>query len=133
MNKAIIMGNVGKTEDPKYLATGKCMFKFSVATTEKWKSKEGSPQSKTEWHSIDTFGTMAENLAKLIKKGQKVLVEGKIKYNSWEKDGVKKYSTAIQADNVQVVKWTEDKEETFDLMDPPTLATSSIVEENIPF
>lgn len=96
INKAIIVGRVGK--DPE---TSGVVTKFTVATSEKYKDKAGVEQEKTEWHTITTFGKLAEVCQKYVTKGMQVYVEGKIQTSSYEKDGVKKYSTSIIANTVQ--------------------------------
>ena len=97
INKAIIVGNLGK--DPEPIAGGKGC-KFSVATTEKWKDKQGEKQEKTEWHQITCWGKTAENCVKYLSKGRQVGVEGRIETDTYEKDGEKRYSTGIVAFNV---------------------------------
>ena len=98
INKVILIGNLGK--DPESFAEGR-LVKFSLATTEKYKNKDGEKQKKTEWHSVKCTGNTAVNVMKFLSKGSKVFVEGKIEYSSYEKDGVKKYSTDIFAEKVK--------------------------------
>jgi len=97
VNKAIIVGNLGK--DPEPIASGKGC-KFSVATNEKWKDKNGNFQEKAEWHQITCWGKTSENCVKYLSKGRQVYLEGRIETDEYEKDGEKRYSTGITAFNV---------------------------------
>lgn len=97
MNKVIVIGNVGNAN------ANENVFKFSVATTESWKDKTGEKKEKTEWHNIVVFGTYGQTLSKIISKGSKVAVEGKLSTSSYEKEGVKHYSTSIVATNVEAL------------------------------
>jgi single-strand DNA-binding protein len=103
LNKAIIIGNL--TRDPELTAipSGQKVCKFSVATNRVWKDKNGVRQELTNYHNIVVWGKQAENSAQYLKKGQQVLVEGRIETRSWEDktSGEKKYRTEIVADRVQ--------------------------------
>ncbi len=102
MNKAILIGNLGR--DPKiiYGNGGLAVAKFDMATSAKWNDKEtGEFKKETEWHRIVVFGRRAENCGKYLSKGNKVCVEGRIQTRTYEKDGIKHYSTEIIASNVQ--------------------------------
>ena len=99
MNKAIIIGNVGK------VVNGDNYTRFSVATTDRWKDKDGNQKEKTEWHTIFVPGKYSETLNKILKVGQRVAVEGALQYSSFEKDGQKQYSTSIVSSNVEIVNW----------------------------
>lgn len=101
VNLAIIVGNLGKDPELKYLESGQAVCNFSVATSEKWKDKDGNGQQRTEWHRINVWGKQAEACGKYLKKGSKVYLEGKIKTREWEKDGQKHYATEIHALDVK--------------------------------
>jgi len=97
LNKAMIIGHLGKDPESKTTQAGMAISNFSVATSEKYKDTEN-----TEWHNIVAFGKTAEFCNTYLRKGAKVYVEGKIKTDSWEdQQGNKKYSTKIYADRVQ--------------------------------
>lgn len=96
MNKVMLLGNIGQDPELKVLQNGQAVLKFSMATEEKWKDKEGEVQKRTDWHRCELWGKRAESLAKHLTKGSKVLVEGSLKYGSYEKDGVKHYTTDIK-------------------------------------
>lgn len=103
LNKAIIIGNL--TRDPELTAipSGQKVCKFSVATNRVWKDKNGTRQELATYHNIVVWGKQAENSAQYLKKGQQVLVEGRIETRSWDdkNSGEKKYRTEIIADRVQ--------------------------------
>lgn len=96
INKAIIVGRLGKDPELRTTQSGAPVCSFSVATSEQWRAKDGTKQEKTEWHNIVVFN---ENLAKLasqyLRKGSRVYIEGPIRTRKWEKDGVDRYSTEI--------------------------------------
>jgi len=101
MNKAILIGNVGK--DPEVLKKDTTIVKLSLATSETYKDKSGERKTVTEWHSIIMFGKLAEIAEKYVKKGDKLYIEGKIKYENYEKDGITKYFTQIIANNIEML------------------------------
>ena|SRR5688572_14967229 len=105
VNKVIIVGNLGKDPETKYLPSGDAVTNFTVATTESWKDKaSGDKKEATEWHRISTFGKLAEICAEYLKKGSSVYVEGSIKTRKWQdKEGVDRYSTEIKADRMQML------------------------------
>jgi len=105
VNKAIIIGHLGRDPETRYLTNGDPVCNFSVATTESWKDKaSGEKKEATEWHRIDAFGKLAEICGQYLKKGAAVYVEGKITTKEWtDKDGVKRYSTSIRADQMKML------------------------------
>ena len=103
VNKVILVGHVGKGPELKRTQGGKAVLKFSLATSEKYKNKAGEQQESTEWHNCVCWDRLAETMAKYLVKGKQVFVEGKLKTDSYEKDGVKKYSTNIVALGIQLL------------------------------
>src|SRR5487761_2717373 len=104
VNKAILVGNLGKDPEVRYLPEGGAVCNFSIATTETWKDKAGEKQEKTEWHRISMFGKLAEIAGEYLKKGSSVYVEGRIQTRKWQdKDGADKYTTEIVADRMQML------------------------------
>jgi len=102
LNKAIIIGNLTRDPEIKTLPSGISVSTFSVATNRVWKDKDGQKQENVEYHNIVVFGRQAETSAQYLKKGQSVLIEGRMQTRSWEaQDGSKKYRTEIVADRVQ--------------------------------
>jgi len=99
MNLVALSGYIGKEPDLKYSKSGMAYSIFSLATSDREKGEE-----KTDWHSIVCFGKTAEFVGEYVHKGDLVEVEGKIKYETWEKDGVKRVSTKIVASRLKLVK-----------------------------
>ncbi len=103
VNKVILIGNVGADPEIKYLDNGTTIANLSLATTDYWKDKDGVKKDKTEWHNIVIFGKLAEIAEKYVMKGSKLYVEGSINYESYEKDGVKKYATKIKVREMRFI------------------------------
>lgn len=103
VNKAIILGTLGKDPDVKYTASGSAIANVSVATNESWKDKNtGENVEKTEWHRVVLFGKLAEVAAQYLKKGSQVYFEGKIQTRKWQdQSGQDRYSTEIVVDGFQ--------------------------------
>lgn len=97
INKVIILGNLGQDPEVTTLENGNKVAKFSVATSETYKDKQGEKQTQTEWHNVEIWGNLATVAENYLKKGSKVYLEGKIKTDTWEKDGETKYKTKISA------------------------------------
>lgn len=95
MNKVILLGHIGQDAQLTTIQSGSKVAKFSIATTKRWKDKEGNKKEQTEWHNIECWDKVAEIAEKYFKKGTKLLVEGEIKTDQYEKDGVKQYRTKI--------------------------------------
>ena len=95
VNKVILVGNLGKDPEVRYLDSGVAVANFSLATTENYKNKQGEKVSQTEWHNIVLWRGLAEVAEKWLKKGSSVYIEGKIRTNKWEdKEGNTRYNTA---------------------------------------
>jgi len=102
VNKAIIIGNLGKDPEVRFTPSGRAVAKFSVATTEKWNDQQGQKQERTEWHNIVVWGKQAETCGQYLAKGRQVFVEGRITNRSYDdKDGNKRYITEIIARDVR--------------------------------
>lgn len=104
VNKAILVGNLGRDPELKYLASGDAVCNFSIATSETWKDKQGEKQEATEWHRVSFFGKLAEVCGQYLKKGSTVYVEGSIRTRKYtDKDGVEKYATDIKGERMQML------------------------------
>ena len=103
VNKVILVGNLGNDPDVKYTQGGMAITTLSVATTSVRKDRDGNQQEKTEWHRVKLFGKLGEIAGEYLKKGREVYIEGRIEYGSYEKDGVKQYTTDIIADEMQML------------------------------
>ena len=102
VNKAILIGNLGRDPELRYTQSGQAVANFTLATSESWNSKEGNREERTEWHRIVTWGRTAELCAQYLSKGRTVFVEGRIQTREWEnKEGQKQRTTEIVAQTVQ--------------------------------
>ncbi len=105
VNKVILLGNVGKDPEVRYLEKNVAVANFPLATTERGYTLQNGTQvpERTEWHNIVVWRGLAELAEKYIRKGTQLYIEGKIQTRSWEKDGVKRYTTEIYADTIQLL------------------------------
>jgi len=104
VNKAIIVGNLGKDPEVKFLTNGDAVCSFSIATTDSWKDKEGQKQEKTEWHNIVMYRKLAEIAGEYLKKGSPIYVEGALQTRKWtNKEGQERYTTEIVANSMQML------------------------------
>ncbi len=104
VNKVILIGNLGKDPETRYLPSGDAVANFSIATTEKFKDKSGAQQEHTEWHRISFFGRQAEIASEYLKKGSPVYVEGRIRTRKWQdKEGQDRYTTEVVGDRMQLL------------------------------
>lgn len=102
VNKVILIGNLGKDPDLRYTPGGQPVATFSLATSEKWRDKDGVMQDRTEWHNIVVWGKPAEMAKEYLSKGRQVYIEGRIQTRNWDdKDGNKRYTTEIVALRIQ--------------------------------
>ncbi|MBX3189521.1 MAG: single-stranded DNA-binding protein [Labilithrix sp.] len=102
INQVSLLGHLGADPELKLSADGQAILKLRLATTSKWVDKNNVKQEKTEWHRVAVFGRLAEALAKFLRKGMGVYVNGRLSYSSYEKDGQKRYSTDVIAEDVVV-------------------------------
>ncbi|MBS0200166.1 MAG: single-stranded DNA-binding protein [Proteobacteria bacterium] len=103
INKVILVGNLGNDPDTKFTQGGMAITTLSIATTTVRKDRDGNQQEKTEWHRVKLFGKLGEIAGEYLKKGREVYIEGRIEYGSYEKDGVKHYTTDIIGDEMQML------------------------------
>ena len=104
VNKVILVGNLGRDPETRYMPDGGAITNISIATTATWKDKSGEKQEQTEWHRVAFFGKLAEIAGEYLKKGSQVYVEGKLRTRKWQdKDGVDKYTTEVLADSMQML------------------------------
>jgi single-strand DNA-binding protein len=104
VNKVILVGNLGKDPEVRHLEGGAVVANFPLATSESYKDRSGNRVDQTEWHSVVVWRGLAEVAEKYLKKGNQVYVEGKIRTRSWDdKDGVKRYTTEIVADQMTML------------------------------
>lgn len=105
LNKVLIIGNLGRDPETRYMPSGDAMTTIAVATTESWKDKQtGEKKEATEWHRVTFFGKLAEIAGQYLKKGSQVYIEGSLRTRKYtDKDGVEKYATDIRADEMKML------------------------------
>lgn len=105
LNKAMVLGNLGRDPELRQTPSGQSVAKFSVATTRKWTTKDGERQEATEWHNVVCWGRQAEIAGQYLHKGKQVYVEGRLQTDSWEdrETGKKMYRTEIVCENFQML------------------------------
>tara|TARA_R110000822_G_scaffold301108_1_gene424784 strand:- start:8547 stop:9017 length:471 start_codon:yes stop_codon:yes gene_type:complete len=105
VNKVIVVGNLGKAPETRYMPNGEAVTNITVATTESWKDKNsGEKKELTEWHRITFYRKLAEIAGQYLKKGSQVYVEGRLQTRKWaDKDGIERYTTEIIADTMQML------------------------------
>ena len=105
INKVILVGNLGKDPEAKFMPNGNAVTNITVATSESWKDKQtGQQQERTEWHRIVFFNRLAEIASEYLKKGSKVYIEGSLRTRKWQaQDGSDRYSTEIVASEMQML------------------------------
>lgn len=104
LNKVILIGNLGRDPEVRYLPDGGAIANISVATTDVWKDKSGDKQERTEWHRIAFFGRLAEIAGEYLKKGSQVYVEGRLQTRKWQdKEGKERYTTEIVANEMKML------------------------------
>ncbi|WP_022942772.1 single-stranded DNA-binding protein [Psychromonas hadalis] len=111
INKVILVGNLGKDPEMRYMPNGNAVANFSIATTESWKNKQtGEYENQTEWHNLTVFGKFGEMCGQYLKKGAKVYVEGKIKTEKWQDktSGQDRYSTKVIVSELQMLDARND-------------------------
>jgi single-strand DNA-binding protein len=105
VNKVILVGNLGKDPESRYMPNGKAVTNFSVATTDSWKDKQtGEQREQTEWHNIVMYERLAEVAAEYLKKGSQVYIEGRLRTRKWQdKEGRDRYTTEVIANDMQML------------------------------
>ena len=111
VNKVILIGNLGKDPEVRYMPSGEAIANISVATTDSWKDKSGEKQEKTEWHRVSFFGKLAEIVGEYLKKGSQVYIEGRLQTRKWvDKENQERYTTEIVADRMQMLGGRKDED-----------------------
>ncbi|MDA0271929.1 MAG: single-stranded DNA-binding protein [Proteobacteria bacterium] len=104
INKVILVGNLGRDPETRYMPSGGAVTNVSIATSKGWKDRDsGEQKERTEWHRIVFFNRLAEIAGEYLKKGSKVYIEGELRTRDWEKDGQKHYTTEIVANELQML------------------------------
>ena len=104
VNKVILIGNLGRDPETRYMSSGDAVTNISLATTDVWKDKNGEKQEKTEWHRVTFYRKLAEIAGEYLKKGRSVYVEGKLETRKWtDKNGQDRYTTEIIATDMKML------------------------------
>ena len=104
INKAILIGNLGRDPDVRYTQDGRAVTNFSIATSEQWRDRStNEQQERTEWHRVVCFGRLAEITSEYLRRGSKVYIEGRLQTRSWERDGQTHYTTEVVANEMQML------------------------------
>ena len=105
VNKVILIGNLGKDPEMRYMPSGEAIANFSVATSENWTDKtSGDKKEQTEWHRVVFFGRTAEVIGQYVKKGSKIYVEGRLQTRKWQdKEGQDRYTTEVRGDVMRML------------------------------
>jgi single-strand DNA-binding protein len=104
LNKVMLIGNLGKDPEVRYTAAGTAVASFSVATSEKFKNKNGEWEEKTEWHNVTLWARLAEIAGEYLAKGKTVYIEGRLQTRKWQdRDGKDRYTTEIVGEKMQML------------------------------
>ena len=139
INKVILVGNLGRDPETRYLPSGGAVTNVSLATSRSWKDRDsGEQKEKTEWHRIVFFNRLGEIAGEYLKRGSKVYVEGELRTREWEKEGQKHFTTEIVANEMQMLdsKGGNTDYETNNKTSngaASSLSTSDMVDDDIPF
>ena len=134
INKVILIGNLGKDPEVRYFQNGDGVANFTLATSKSWKDKEsGEKKAQTEWHNIVVFLGLVDVCKKYLHKGDKVYVEGYLKTEKYEKDGVTHYATKIVVDNLQMLGNKPSTEGAYDNASPMPPVEDKAFDDDIPF
>ena len=143
VNKAILIGNLGKDPEVRYLEGGTAVATFSIATSETYKNRNGELITTTDWHNIVVWRKLAEITEKYLKKGNKVYVEGKLKTRSWQdQDGNTRYTTEVVADNLTMLGGRKEESNSHSegkqaddnsLKEQKTMSVTDNEEDDLPF
>ncbi len=132
VNKVILIGNLGKDPEVRYMPDGKAVANITVATSEKWKDKTGEKQERTEWHNVTFYSPLADIVGQYLRKGSSLFVEGRLQTRKWQdKNGHDRYTTEIIANEMKMLGGRGDqssgsnsgnrsKESTHGYYQPPT-------------
>ncbi len=129
INKVILIGHLGSDPEKRFMPNGNATCRYSIATSETWKDKNGEKQEHTEWHRIVMFGKIAEIACEYLKKGAAVYIEGRLRTQEWtDKENIKRYTTEIIADTMKMLGKREKQKE-----ERSHSTASTAVDDDIPF
>ena len=139
INKVILVGNLGRDPETRYLPSGGAVTNVSLATSRSWKDRDsGEQKEKTEWHRVVFFNRLGEIAGEYLKRGSKVYVEGELRTREWEKEGQKHFTTEIVANEMQMLdskggNSDYENNNNSSVAAPSSLSSSDMVDDDIPF
>ena len=137
VNKVILVGNLGRDPEVRYIKDGTAVANLRLATSETWNDQNGQKQERTEWHRIVAWGKLAEIAKEYMSKGRQIYVEGKLQTRSWDdRDGNKRYTTEVKADQMIMLGTRGDSAVGRDTPTPPpepAAAPFEAKEDDVPF
>ena len=139
INKVILVGNLGRDPETRYMPSGGAVTNVSLATSRSWKDRDsGEQKEKTEWHRIVFFNRLGEIAGEYLKRGSKVYVEGELRTREWEKEGQKHFTTEIVANEMQMLdskggNSDYEKDKNSSIAAPSSLSSADMVDDDIPF
>ena len=121
INKAILIGNLGRDPEVRYTPSGLAVANFNIATSERWKDRDtGEMNERTEWHRIVAFGKLGEICGEYLSKGKQVYIEGRIQTREWEdRDGNRRYTTEIVASDMKMLGARDSRDTAKPFVEPP--------------
>jgi len=126
VNKAILVGHLGKDPEVRYMPSGEAVANVTLATSETWKDKTGEKQEKTEWHNIVFYKRLAEIAGQYLKKGSLIYVEGRITTEKWQdKEGKDRYTTKIVANEMKMLGGKSSGSSNFEVVEKPVASEQS--------
>ena len=133
LNKAILIGRLGKDPEMRFTPSGRAVTNFTMATSDYWMDQNNERQERTEWHRIVAWGKLAETCAKILAKGKLVYIEGRLQTRAWDdRDGNKRYTTEIVANAMQILS-PMDSSESKDYSDTGSVTQEPEGFDDIPF
>lgn len=136
VNKVILVGNLGKDAELRYTPGGTAVASLRLATTDRYKDKDGQWKEQTEWHTVVIWDKMAESLAEYLRKGKQIYVEGRLQTRTWDdKEGKKRYMTEVRGDRIVLLGGrpsTGEREEPAAQAEP-SRETTELTDDDIPF
>jgi len=137
LNKCCFIGRLGNDPESKELPSGNTVTSISIAVGDDYKDKQGNKVEQTEWVRVSAFGNLADIMAKYLRKGSRVYIEGKMKTRSWEQDGVKRYATEINASEMYMLDTKQDgqqaQEQPKRAPEPEPATAQDSFDDDIPF
>lgn len=133
MNLVTLIGNVGRDPDVRYTSTGDPVANLTLATTERWKSKDGEKREETEWHRVTFFGGVAKIVKDFVTKGQRIAITGKIHYSKYtDKDGNERHGVEIQVNQRGTLELLTSRKEREEAQEQPKEKFEA-TDDDVPF